>query len=328
MQRRAFISILGGIAACSTLARAQQTAELKRIGVLMNATADDAIGQSGIAALRAGLQQLGWSEGRNLQIEIRWGANDVDRDRKYAAELLTPAPDLLVAAGTLSVAALQRNTQTVPIVFVRVTDPVGAGFVDNLARPGGNITGFMLFEYSLSAKWLEILKQISPQLKRVGVIRDPSNPAATAQYSVIQAASQPLGVEVTPISVRNPTEIERAVSSLAHFGNAGLIVAPSAEVSVNRKLIISLAARHKLPAVYGEPFSITIGGLISYGPDRVEQFRLAAAYVDRILKGEKPAELPVQAPTKYHLAINLKKAKSLGLAIPPSLLATADQVIE
>ena len=263
MRRREFITLFGGTAVWWPIAvHAQQPDQMRRIGVLMNATEDDAHSQAGVSALRQGLKKLGWNEGRNVQIETRWGANNVDLDRKYATELVTLKPDIILAAGTLSVAALQRATRTLPIVFVRVTDPVGAGFVDSLARPGGNITGFMLFEYSLSAKWLELLKQIVPQLKRVAVIREPANPAAIAQFSVIQAAAQPLGVVVSPISPRHPEEIERAVAALAHTANGGLIVAPSALVSANRDLIISLAARYKLPAVYGDPFQVTSGGLI------------------------------------------------------------------
>ena len=329
MRRREFISLLGGAAAWSLTAHAQQSDQIRRIGVLLNTTADEPIGQAGVTALQQALQQLGWTEGRNMKIEMRWGANDVERDRRYATELVGLAPDVILAAGTLSVAALQRSTHTVPIVFVRVTDPVGAGFVDSLARPGGNITGFMLYEYSLSAKWLEFLKQIVPQLKRGAVIRDPSNPAATGQFSVIQATAQPLGVEVNPISIHDASQIERAIAVFGQSPNGGLIVAPSAENSKTRNnLIISLAARHKLPAIYGDRFHVTIGGLISYGPDRVDQFRLAAGYIDKILHGEKPADLPVQVPTKYQLTINLKTAKALGLTIPASLLATADEVIE
>ena len=328
MRRREFISLLGGAAAWSLTAHAQQSDQIRRIGVLLNTTADEPIGQAGVTVLQQALQQLGWTEGRNMKIEMRWGANDVERDRRYATELVGLAPDVILAAGTLSVAALQRSTHTVPIVFVRVTDPVGAGFVDSLARPGGNITGFMLYEYSLSAKWLEFLKQIVPQLKRVAVVRDPSNPAATGQFSVIQATAQPLGVEVNPISIHDASQIERAIAVFGQSPNGGLIVAPSAENSKTRNLIISLAARHKLPAIYGDRFHVTIGGLISYGPDRVDQFRLAAGYIDKILHGEKPADLPVQVPTKYQLTINLKTAKALGLTIPASLLATADEVIE
>ncbi len=332
MRRREVIMLTGSAAATSLFfplaARAQQPEQMRRIGVLMNAAANDPEGQASIAAFQHVLQQLGWSDGRNVRIDIRWGENDVDRDRRYAAELVALAPDVILASGTLSVTALQHITRTLPIVFVRVSDPVGAGFVDSLARPGGNTTGFMLFEYSLSGKWLELLKQIVPSLTRAAVLRDPANPAGIAQFGAIQAAAQPLGVEVSPISVRDAEEIERAVAAFARSANGGLIVTPSAGVSVHHDLIIALAARHKLPAVYAHRANVTAGGLISYAPDEVDQFRRAAGYVDRILKGEKPADLPVQAPTKYELVINLKTAKALGLDMPAALLARADQVIE
>jgi putative ABC transport system substrate-binding protein len=262
-----------------------------------------------------------------MRIDIRWGENDVELDRKYASELVALAPDVLLASGTLSVGALQRLTRTLPIVFVRVSDPVGAGFIESLARPGGNVTGFMIFEYSLSGKWLALLKQIAPNVTRVAVLRDPANPAGIAQFGAIQAAAQSLGVEVSPISVPDAREIERAVAAFARSANGGLIATGSAS-EVHHDLIITLAARYKLPAVYNDHLQVTDGGLISYGPDRIDQFRRAAGYIDRILKGERSADLPVQAPTKYELVINLKTAKALGLTIPPSLLATADDVIE
>ena len=329
MRRREFITLLGGAAAAWPLAaRAQQSEPMRRIGVLMNAAADDPQGEAAVAAFRQVLQQLGWTDGRNMRTDIRWGANDVERDRTYAAELVALAPDVILASGTLSVAALQRVTRTLPIVFVRVADPVGAGLVDTLARPGGNTTGFMLFEYSLSGKWLELLRQIAPNVTRAAILRNPANPGAIAQFGVIQAAAQPLGVEVSPVSVNDVGEIERAVTAFARSANGGLIVTPSAGVSLHRDLIITLAARHKLPAVYGNRANVTGGGLISYAPGFVEQYRHAAGYVDRILKGEKPADLPVQAPTKYELVINLKTAKALGLDVPPTLLARADEVIE
>jgi ABC-type uncharacterized transport system substrate-binding protein len=330
MRRREFITLLGGGAAATwpLAARAQQPEQMRRIGVLMNATTDDPEGQASIAAFQQVLQQLGWSDGRNVRIDIRWSENDVDRDRRYAAELVALTPDVVLASGTLSVTAFQQITRTLPIVFVRVSDPVGAGFVDSLARPGGNTTGFMLFEYSLSGKWLEFLKQIVPSLTRAAILRDPSNPAGIAQFGAIQAAAQPLGVEVSPISVRNAEEIERAIAAFARSANGGLIVTPSAGVSIHHDLIIALAARHKLPAIYAHGANVAAGGLISYAPDEVDQFRRAAGYIDRILKGEKPADLPVQAPTKYELVINLKTAKALGLDMPAALLARADQVIE
>jgi putative ABC transport system substrate-binding protein len=322
------MTLVGGAAASWPLAaRAQQAEPMRRIGMLLNATADDPEGQAGVTAFQQALQQSGWSEGRNVRIDIRWGANDVDLDRKYAAELVALAPDVILAAGTLSVAALQRLRRTLPIVFVRVSDPVGAGFVDSLARPGGNVTGFMLFEYSLSGKWLELLKQIAPGVTRAAVLRDPGNPAGIAQFGAIQSVAHTLGVEVSPISVPDAGEIERAVAAFARSPNGGLIATGSAS-EVHHDLIITLAARYKLPTVYNDRLQITDGGLISYGPDRIDQYRRAAGYVDRILKGEKPADLPVQAPTKYALVINLKAAKALGLTVPQSLLATADEVIE
>jgi putative ABC transport system substrate-binding protein len=329
MKRREFITILGSAAVTWPIAaRAQQPEQMRRIGVLMNVAADDPEGPSRLAVFQQALQQLGWSEGRNVRIDIRYGANDVDRDRTCATELVALAPDVILAAGTLGVSALQRVTRTIPIVFVGVSDPVGAGLVDTLARPGGNVTGFMLFEYSSSGKWLELLKEIMPRLTRAAVLRDSANPAGIAQFGAIQAAAQSLGVEMNPIGIRDAGEIERAVAAFARSANAGLIVTPGASDSVYRDLIIALAARHKLPAVYGFRFDVTGGGLISYGVDHVDQFRHAAAYVDRILKGEKPANLPVQAPTKYELWVNLKTAKALGLTVPQSILARADGVIE
>ena len=329
MKRREFITLLGGAAVVWPLAaHAQQLGQMRRIGVLMNVAADDLDGHARVAAFQQDLQRIGWTDGQNVRFDIRWGVNDVDLDRKYAAELVALAPDVVLAAGTLSVAALQRVSRTLPIVFVGVSDPVGAGLVDTLARPGGNVTGFMLFEYSSSGKWLELLKQIAPRLTRAAVLRDSANPAGIAQFGAIQAAASSLGVYVSPINVRNAGEIERAVAAFARSANGGLIVTPGASDSVHHHLIIALAAQHKLPAVFAFRFDVTGGGLISYGVDHTDQFRRAAAYVDRILKGEKPADLPVQAPTKYELVINLKTAKALGLTVPPSLLATADEVIE
>ena len=329
MRRREFIVALGGAAVAWPLAvRAQQPERMRRIGVLMNRAADNPDGQAAVAAFRQALQQLGWSDGRNVRIDTRWGANDVDRDRRDAAELVALAPDVILASGTLSVAALQHVTRSLPIVFVAVTDPVGAGLVDSLARPGGNVTGFMLFEYSSSGKWLELLKQIAPGVTRAAVLRDPANPAGIAQFGAIQGAAQSLGVEVSPVSVRDAGEIERAVAVFARSANGGLIVTGSAAASVHRDRIIALAAKHKLPAVYPYRYMVTDGGLISYGPGHIDQYRRAAGYVDRILKGEKPADLPVQAPTRFELVINLKTAKALGLTVPQTLLARADEVIE
>jgi len=328
MKRREFITLLGGgpVAKKHTV-QAQQPEQIRRIGVLMNRAAEDAEGQASVSAFQQALQQLGWSNGRNVRIDIRWGANDVDADRKYASELAALAPDVVLAAGTLSVAALQHVTRALPIVFVQVSDPVGASLVDTLARPGGSTTGFMIFEYSFGGKWLEVLKQIAPRVTRVAVLRDAANPAGIAQFGAIQATAQSYGVEVSAVSVRDAAEIEHAVAAFAHSANGGLIVTGSGS-QVHHDLIITLAARYKLPAVYTDRFIVANGGLISYGPDRIDQFRRAAGYVDRILKGEKPADLPVETPTKFELVINLKTAKALGIVVPQSLLATADEVIE
>jgi putative ABC transport system substrate-binding protein len=327
MKRREFISLLGCSAAWPLTASAQQPERIRRIAVLMNTAVDDPQGQADVAAFQQALQQLGWSEGRNVRTDTRWGANNVDRVRRSAAELFALAPDIILASGTLSVAAFQHVTRTLPIVFVQVSDPVGAGLVDSLARPGGNTTGFMIFEYSLSGKWLELLKEIAPQVTQAAVLRDSANPAGIAQFGAIRATASSLGVDVSPVDTRNPGEIERAVAAFARRANGGLIVTGSA-ATVHHDLIITLAARYKVPAVYNDRSQVTDGGLISYGPDRVDQFRAAAGYVDRILKGEKPADLPVQSPTKYDLVLNLKTAKALGLEIPLTLLARADEVIE
>ena len=329
MRRREFIIAIGVLFAGSpSIVSSQQAEQMRRIGILMNRAADDAEGQAGIAAFQQELQQLGWSVGPHLRIDVRWGQDDLALEGKYAAELVQLSPNIILAGGTMSVAAVQSITHALPIVFVGVTDPAGAGFVDNLARPGGNATGFMLFEYGFTAKWLELLKQIEPNIKRAAILRLPDNPAAMAQFGAIQAVAQSLGIEISSILVRDAAEVERAIAALAKSGNGGLIVTPSAGVSVHRYLIIELAARHSLPAVYGTRSNVNSGGLIFYGPNRLDQFRRAAAYVDRVLRGEKPADLPVQAPTKYDLVINLKAAKALGLEIPASLLARADEVIE
>ena len=307
---------------------AQQAEQVRRIGILMNRAANDTEGQAGIAAFQQAMQQLGWNVGPDIRIDVRWGEDNISLERKYAAELVDLSPSIILAGGTMSVAAVQNITQALPIVFVGVTDPAGAGFVENLAKPGGNATGFMLFEYGFTAKWLELLKQIEPSLRRVAVLRLPDNPAAMAQFGAIQATAQSMGVVVSAVNAGSSGEIERAMASLANSGNGGLIVTPSAGVSAHRDLIINLAARHKLPAVYGNRNNINSGGLIFYGPNRIDQFRRAAGYVDRVLKGEKPANLPVQAPTKYDLVINLKTAKALGFDLPASLIARADEVIE
>ena len=328
MRRRDFIGVVVGLAAWPIAARAQKRGEIRRIGVLMDRAADDPQGQARLLAFRHALQQLGWSDGYNMRIETRWGEDDVERERKYAAELVALAPDVILASGTLSVAALQRVTHTLPIVFAAVTDPVGDGFVDTLSWPGGNTTGFMLFEYSLSGKWLELLKQVAPRVTQAGIVRVPNLPSAAAEFASLQAVARYIGVEITPLNIRDPGQIERAVAAFARSANSGLILPPSASGSVHRHLIITLAARYKLPAVYTYRFAVTEGGLISYGPDAVDQFRRAAGYVDRILKGEKPGNLPVEVPTKYELVINLKAAEALGLELPTTLLARADELIE
>ena len=330
MRRRDFIKgIVGSAAAWPLVARAQQRERMRRIGVLMNRAADDPEGQSRVAVFQQELKRFGWSDGDNVRFDIRWGADEVERERSGAAELLALAPDVVFASGTLSVAALRHTGRSLPIVFVGVTDPVGASFVDSLARPSGDITGFMIYEYSFGGKRLELLKQIAPNVTRAAVLRDSSNPAGTAEFAAIQALDQTLGVETRPVdSGREMAEVERAVSNFAQSANGGLIVTPNAAVSVRRDMLIALTAKHKLPAVYPFRYMVTAGGLISIGPDLLEQCRLAASYVDRILKGEKAANLPVQAPTKYETAVNLKTAKALGLTVPPGLLASADEVIE
>jgi putative ABC transport system substrate-binding protein len=329
MRRRDFIEVIAGsIAALPLAARAQQPEQMRRIGVLMNRAANDPDGQARLAAFKQKLQQLGWTDGGNVRIDTRWGEDDVERERRYAAELLALGPDVILASGTLSVAPLQRSSRTFPIVFVGVVDPIGGGIVNNLARPGGNATGFLVFEYSLSGKWLDLLRQVAPGVRRVAVLRDPDIPSGTAMFGVIQSAAQSVGLEVNPIGMRDAGEIERAVEDFARSANGGLIVTTGASVSVHRDLIVTLAARHKLPAVYAYRFMVAAGGLMSYSPDQVDEFRRAAGYVYRILRGEKPGDLPVQAPTKYELVINLKTAKALGLSVPQSLLSGADEVIE
>ena len=328
MRRREFITLLGGAAATWPLAARAQQERMRRIGVLVNFAADDPLGQARHGAFLQGLQQAGWTIGRNVQVETRWGPGDADRLRTHAAELAALAPDVILATGNAGVAPMLQATRSVPIVFVIVPDPVGAGFVDSLARPGGNATGFTSFEYGLSAKWLELLKEIAPAVTRAGVIRDPALASGPAQFAAIQSMAPSLGVEVSPINMRDISETERAVAAFARAASSGLVVTGSALVAVHRHRIIALAARHKLPAVYPEGSYVRDGGLMSYGPDFLDQYRRAAGYVDRILKGEKAADLPVQTPTKYELTINLKTAKALGLEVPPSLLVRADQVIE
>jgi putative ABC transport system substrate-binding protein len=328
MRRREFITLVGGAAAWPLAARSQQPERMRRVGVLLNLTADDLEASARVTAFAQGLQQSGWTVGHNVQIDYRWGAVDANRSRRYAAELAALAPDVIVAVGSPAVVALQQATRSVPTVFVNIVDPIGAGFVDSLAQPGGNVTGFIVFEYVISAKWLELLKDIAPQLKRVAVIRDSDIASGIGQLAVIQAAAPSFGVEVRPVGVRDADEIERAVTAFANSSNGGLIVTASASAAVHRELIIALAARYRLPAVYPYRYHAISGGLISYGSNTIDPFRHAASYVNRILKGEKPADLPVQAPTKYELVINLKTAKALGLTMPPTLLARADEVIE
>ena len=328
MKRRQFIALLGGAAAWPIAARAQQGGRMRRVGVLQNLASDDPAEQARLMAFGQGLQELGWTIGQNVRIENRWSAGDPDRIRRNTEEMVALAPDVILASGNAGVAPLLQATRTVPVVFVIVPDPVGAGFVDSLARPGGNATGFIAYEYGLSGKWLEVLKEIAPGVTRAAVIRDPALASGPGQFAAIQSIAPSLGVEVSPVNVRDAGEIERAITAFAHSPNGGLIVTGSALVGIHRHLIIALAARHKLPAVYVERTYVAAGGLISYGSDFLDQYRRAASYVDRILKGEKPADLPVQQPTKYELVINLKTAKALGLDIPPTLLARADEVIE
>jgi len=329
LKRREFIAALGGSAvAWPFTARAQQAERQRRIGVLLGLAENDSEGQARLGAFLQTLQQLGWIDGRNMQILRRYTDGNADRARAYAAELVALAPDVVLTSGASTFGLMLQATRTVPVVFAGVADPVGAGFVDSLARPGGNATGFTSYEYSMSGKWLDLLKEIAPGVKRVAVLRDPAISAGTGQFGAIQTAAPLFGVELSPINVHDAVEIERAVTAFARSGNGGMIVTTSASVLTHRDLIITLAARHKLPAVYYAPFWVTGGGLAAYGPDYVDQYRRAAGYVDRILKGEKPADLPVEAPTKYELVINLKTAKALGLTVPPTLLARATEVIE
>jgi putative tryptophan/tyrosine transport system substrate-binding protein len=328
MRRREFIAALGGAAAWPLAARAQQGERMRRIGALMNLAADDSESQVRVVAFAQGLSELGWTEAHNVRIEFRWAAGEVDRFRSYAAELVALAPDVILASASPAVGALQQATRTVPIVFVNTVDPVGAGFVSNLARPGGNTTGFTLFEYAVSGKWLELLKEIAPSVTRVGVLREPGLTAAVAQFATLQAVAPSLRVELVPLNVRDAGDIERTVAAFARSPTDGLIVTSSPLTAVHRGSIVTVATRHKLPAVYAFRYFVTAGGLISYGPDTIDQYRRAAGYVDRILKGEKPADLPVQNPTKYELVINLKTAKAIGLTVPDTVLARADEVIE
>ena len=329
MRRRDFIKVVAGLAtAWPLLARAQQGERVRHIGVLISLAADDKEGQARLAAFLQGLRELGWIDGRNVRVDIRWGAGDSERVRKYIAELVALTPDVILASGGSLVAPLLQATHTVPIVFTQTPDPIGAGFVENLARPGGNATGFMLFDYSMAGKWLEVLKQSAPGVTRVAVMRDPATPQGVGQFSAVHSLAPSLGIEVSPINAVEAGELERAISAFARTPNSGLIVTGSNFALIHRELIIKLANQYKLPAVYPLRLFAPAGGLICYGPEEIEPHKRAAGYVDRILKGEKPGDLPVQAPTKYELVINLRTAKALDLTIPQSLLARADEVIE
>ncbi len=328
MRRREFMTLVGGVAAWPLAARAQQSERKRRVGVLMGLAADDAEAQDRIAAFEQGLQQSGWTNGRNLQIDYRRGAGDTDSTRRYADELVALAPDVILASGGTVMGALLQATRTVPIVFTQTPDPVAAGFVASLARPGGNATGFTTSEYGTSGKWLELLKEVAPQVTRVAVLRDPTIAAGIGQTGAIQSVAPSVGVQVSPVGVRDASEIERAIAAFGHGANGGLIVLGAPLAIMQRDLISTLAARHRLPAVYPARLFVAAGGLISYGPDSIDPYRRAAGYVDRILKGEKPADLPVQNPTKFELVINVKTANALGITVPTALLVRADEVIE
>jgi putative ABC transport system substrate-binding protein len=329
MRRRDFITLLGTAAAAWPLTTgAQQAGGMRRIGVLMSLAADDPQAQARLAAFVQSLQELGWTDGRNVSIDTRWSAGNAADTRKFAAELVSLAPDVILASGGTVVGTLLQVTSTVPIVFTQTADPVGGGLVASLAQPGGNATGFAVFDYDMGGKWLELLKEIAPRVTRAAVLRDPAISQGIGQFGAIQSVAPSLGVAVSPVNIRDAGEIERVVTAFARGSNGGLIVTGSGLAIVHRELIITLAARHKLPAVYFQRGFVTAGGLISYGADPIDPHRRAATYVDRILKGERPADLPVQGPTKYDTAINLKTAKALGLTVPPALLARADEVIE
>jgi len=328
MRRREVITLLGGAAAWPLAARGQQPGGRRRIGVLMNLAADDPDAPARVAAFAQGLQELGWSMGRNVQIDYRWGAGVANLYRRYGAELVALAPDLILASGVPAVSAVREANRSMPVVFVDTTDPVAAGVVASLARPGGYATGFMQFEFGMSGKWLELLKEIAPGVTRAAVIRNPMTPAGSGQLGAIQAAASSFRVEISPIDVRDKSEIEHGIAAFAATPNGGLIVLSSALAAAHREQIIGSAARHRLPVVYPFRLYVNDGGLVSYGPDKIDPYRRAAGYVDRILKGEKPGDLPVQAPTKYELVINLKTARALGLTMPDTLLARADEVIE
>jgi putative tryptophan/tyrosine transport system substrate-binding protein len=327
MKRRDFIMLAVGAAVWPLVARAEESGGVRRVGVLLPGATDDSEYLDRVAAFRERLGQLGWIDGNNIRLDIRWGAADAEQMRKFAIELVALAPDVLLAPGSSSTGPLLQATRTIPIVFATIADPVAAGFVDTLSKPGGNVTGFTSYDYSIGGKWLELLKEITPGLVRVAVVRDPTTPAGVGQLAAIQAVAPSLGVELVPINLRDPVELEHAIAAFAHPSSA-LLVAQSAGAAVHRKLLVDLAAKHRLPTVFPGRHFVAIGGLMSYGPDLHDQYRQAAGYVDRILKGEKPADLPVQASTKYTLAINLKTAKALGITVSPTLLSRADDVIE
>jgi putative ABC transport system substrate-binding protein len=326
--RREFITLLGGAVVWPLAARGQQQERMRRVGVLIQVAEGDLQARTEVVAFLRSLHELGWSEGRNLRVDTRWGGGDADRIRKYAAELVALAPEVVLALGGTVAGALQQASSAVPIVFVNVTDPVGRGYVASLSQPGGNATGFTSFEFGMGGKWLEVLKEIAPRTTRAAVLRDPAITAGIGYLAAIHALAPSIGVQVIPVDVRTTNDIERAVAAFARTPTSGLIVTADPAAIVHREAIITLAVRHRLPAIYPYRFFVTSGGLISYGLDNIEQYRLAAGYVDRILKGEKPADLPVQAPTKYELVINLKTAKALGLDVPDTLLARADEVME
>jgi putative ABC transport system substrate-binding protein len=328
MRRREFVSLLGSAAAWPLAARAQQPERMRRIGVLTNLAADDPEAQTRVGAFLQGLQEFGWAVGRNMRIDLRWGGGDAEKTRRYATELVALAPDVILTSGATALGPLLQATRSVPIVFAQVPDPVGSGLVNSLARPGGNATGFTTFEYGLSGKWLELLKQIAPTVTQIAVIRDPTISAGIGQWGALQAVAPSVRVGLRAVNVRDADEIEGDIVAMARGPNSGLIVTSSPLSALHRDLIVSLAARHRLPAIYYQRGFVTVGGLMSYGPDFVDQYRRAAGYVDRILKGDRPADLPVQEPTKYEMVINLRTAKALGLAVPDKLLALADEVIE
>jgi ABC-type uncharacterized transport system substrate-binding protein len=328
MRRREFVSLLGSAAAWPLAARAQQPERMRRIGVLTNLAADDPEAQTRVGAFLQGLQEFGWAVGRNMRIDLRWGGGDAEKTRRYATELVALAPDVILTSGATALGPLLQATRSVPIVFAQVPDPVGSGLVNSLAWPGGNATGFTTFEYGLSGKWLELLKQIAPTVTQIAVIRDPTISAGIGQWGALQAVAPSVRIGLRAVNVRDADEIEGDIVAMARGPNSGLIVTSSPLSALHRDLIVSLAARHRLPAIYYQRGFVTVGGLMSYGPDLVDQYRRAAGYVDRILKGDRPADLPVQEPTKYEMVINLRTAKALGLAVPDKLLALADEVIE